>query len=196
MSNSMHLCQFNEGPSIRLKEASQSLVSSFLLEETLNSHLVSQVEIQTRTDPCLVDAFRPPVPIESITGIWEDTLSNPALKVTMWEASNDESSDASNTKCNCPEVHSEWKRVPLRQIQKTDDEDAIQVKWVDVRNASSQLKLETQAACCHFLRCLLGTSHASMPWGDFDEELPPVVALVVSPAVVSKIQEFRIGDGK
>lgn len=195
MSNSVNLCQFNEGPSIRLKEATQSssfAISSWLLEDTLKSRLISEVEIQTRTDPHLVDAVRPSVPIESITGIWEDTLSNPELNVTLWEVSDDES-DASNTKCNCPEVHSEWKRVPLRKAQKAGDEDTIQLKWVDVRNAS-HLQLETQAGCCHFLRSLLGTSHASMPWGDFDGELPPVVALVVSPAAALKIQQFRTGD--
>lgn len=203
----MKLCQYNDGPSILLEEKpSRKSIAAWELEDVLKSQLTEpDVEIVTRTDPHLVDATRPSVPIETITGIWEDTLCDPTLQVAVWEAvdtTNDNNGSNAN-ECDCPEVHSEWTRVSLNSESKTNDRgtneasvasDSLSVKWVDVRNAQD-LSLTTPAGCCHFLRGLLGTSHGAMPWKSNDgEELPSMVALVLSNQAANVLSKFRTGD--
>ena len=194
---SIRLCQWNDGPPICVRSTRQNVeIAAWELEDHLKAHLSSleeeSVEIQMRTDPHLLGAVRPSVPIETITGVWEDTLSNPTLQVTVWQAVDDFITE--DTKCKCQEIHSEWTRVPLKE-QKTDDFlDTVPVKWVDVRNAKN-LSLSTLAGCCHFLRTVLGTSHATMPWGDSNETLPSVVALLLPRGAASEMfSTFRIGD--
>ena len=208
MATFIRLCQYEEGPPTLLRSTHQQVtIPAWELEDVLKSHVSteavpaaaaaaaaassSSVDIMTRTDPHLVDAQRPCVPLETIMGVWEDTLSNPDLKVNVWEPVVDHA--RSDGACCCQEIHSEWTRKPLRAPKKQEVVDTIQVMWVDIRNAK-HLSLRTLAGCCHFLRTLLGTSHAAVPWSDNEEELPPVVALVLPREASEALIEFRTGD--
>jgi len=104
----------------------------------------------------------------------------------------------------------DWEDSPTTVVS-LETAPTVSMEWIDLRAASTTTRalLPTQpAAICHFLRSLLGTDHASSPWGRFASErtnctnqeqpelrLSDCVLLLVLDSVLSDVfMEFRVSD--
>jgi len=146
-------------------------------------------------------------PLASITGIPEEHDEKTDLlflNVSAYEGFLAKNTDSSHDRsCNCQVPLSTWTRRNLSDrssVLYRSSSNSFAITWVDLRHSSSSSNqlVPSLTSAAHFLRSLLGTSHAASPW--CTETLPPKdsrpqrVAVVFASNAPDYLIDIRVND--